>query len=87
MINWKTTLGGAVFGLGTFLMGGGALAAFNSTQFPTKWVNACIFSGFLLQGLGGFFTALFARDRKVSDEQAGAGVAKPEPPAHPGSDQ
>ena len=80
MTNWRTTLGGAVFGFGTFLMGASALTAFNSTQFPSKWINACLFSGFLLQGLGGFFNGLFARDRKVSDEQAGAGQKPPDPP-------
>lgn len=79
MINWKTTLGGSIFGLGTFLMGAGTLAALNSTQFPTKWISGCIFAGFILQGIGGFFTALFARDRNVSDEQAGAGNRPPTP--------
>lgn len=84
MINWKTTLGGAVFALGTFLMGAATVANMTSFEMPTNFVRDCVIAGFFMQGIGGFFTALFARDRKVSDEQAGAGRQPPvEPPKTP----
>ena len=79
MVNWRTNLGGAIFGLGTFLFGAPVALTFTSVDIPAKWVQGCVFIGFILQGIGGCVIAVFARDRKVSDEQAGAGNKPPTP--------
>lgn len=79
MINWRTTLGGAIFGLGTFLQGGILVSNWTSMDLPSQFSKYCLMAGFLLQGIGGFVTAIFARDKHVSDEQVGAGQKPPVP--------
>lgn len=76
--SWHTTIGGALAGLGTFLWGVPvALNQFPDVALPTETAKWLILSGIIASGAGVFFTGLFARSHKVSDEQAGAGVKKP----------
>lgn len=57
--SWKTTIGGAIGALGTFL---------TTVQDP-PWVAIV---GQVLVGLGMFIIGASARDNKVSSEEAGA---------------
>jgi len=57
--SWKTTLGGAIGALGTFL----------STQHDPAWLSIV---GQILIGLGMFIMGASARDNNVSSEEVGA---------------
>lgn len=65
--SWKTTLGGALGGTGTVLMGAGAL-----DWMPAKYKTISMMIGFGMMAFGTFFGLLFARDNNVTSEKAGA---------------
>jgi hypothetical protein len=86
MINWKTTLGGACTATGALLMGLPLISAHASMEIPSGFSHLCVKVGVVMLAAGTFWTGLFARDTKVSDEQAGAGQIKPKgemPPLTP----
>lgn len=61
MSHWKTNIGGAVSVLGTSLIGVGVLGNISGgAHSGVLWYVALV--GFILSGLGKFFTALFAAD-------------------------
>ena len=60
MINWKTTLGGALSALGTTLAGVGTVSALSGLS-PKLMVYIAL-AGFFLSALGKFFGFLFAQD-------------------------
>lgn len=80
MINWKTTLGGACAAAGIALAGVAHISQLQSVDLPSTFIVHCEEAGVIITIAGTFFTALFARDRKVSDEQSGAGR---QPPVEP----
>lgn len=64
MTNWKSTLGGALAALGTFLFGGPLALTVAGVQMPQKLLVALVVIGFLCQGLGIFFGHLWSADAK-----------------------
>ena len=62
MKSWQTTLGGALSALGKTLIGCGVLPQLAGA--PNKILLYIALAGFLIDGFGGFFTALFAADAK-----------------------
>jgi hypothetical protein len=69
MKSWKTTLGAALVGLGGAVM-----------VIDPEWVKA----GALICAAGTFFGLLFARDNKVTSEQARGETPPPKPPHNNG---
>jgi len=68
MKNYRSTLGGALAALGTFMFA--APMVFTSTQYecPRQVIIWCMIIGFFLQGFGQFFNGLFSADaRTVTD--------------------
>lgn len=65
--SYKTTIGGALTATGTMLMGAGAL-----DWMPAEHKTKAMTIGFIMMAIGTFFTGFFARDDKVTSEQAGA---------------
>jgi len=64
MKNYRSTIGGSVSALGTFMFA--APMVFVSTQYecPKTVIICFMVAGFILQGLGQFFSSLFAADAK-----------------------
>ena len=79
MKNWRTTLGGACTATGTLLFGIPLIVSWQSVDIPTNFSHVCVKVGVSLMAFGTFWTALNARDKKVSDEESGAGVKPTDP--------
>jgi hypothetical protein len=77
MTSWKTTLGGALAALGTFLWGVpiGIKTAFPEFVLDPEIVKWCVLGGIIASGGGVLFMGLFGRDNNVTSEQANAGKA------------
>lgn len=71
MTSWKTSLGGALAGVGTFLWGAPvALQQLNLGEVLSPGVTKyCILIGLAASALGVFFIGLFGRDNGVTSEQ------------------
>ncbi len=70
MKNWKSTLGGALAALGTFLFGAPVVMNATSPDFPKPIMVWCMLAGFLMQGVGIFFGHMFSADAKDLKEVA-----------------
>lgn len=89
MRSWKTTLGGSLAGLGTFLWGVPvALMQFKELALSPEITKWCIVIGLAASAGGVFFTGLFGRDNNVSSEDVKRvhDKAPTPPPPHPGID-
>ena len=62
MKSWQTTFGGALSVLGKSLIGVGVLPQLAGT--PNRTLLWIALTGFIIEAIGGFFTALFAADAK-----------------------
>ena len=62
------------------LVGVPTIASWQSVDIPTNFSHWCLKIGYTLMAFGAFWTALNARDKKVSDEESGAGVKPTDPP-------
>ena len=70
MKSWKTTLGGALSTLGTTLMGIGIVPQLSGA--PSELLSILAIIGFVLNGVGGFFSKLWAADHDTMVEMAKA---------------
>jgi hypothetical protein len=79
MTSWKTTLGGALAALGTFLWGVpiGIKTAFPEFVLDPEIVKWCVLGGIIASGGGVLFMGLFGRDNNVTSEQVQAAKEKP----------
>lgn len=72
--SYRTTISGAFAAMGTFLWGAPlGLTQFPEISLPKDVARWCIIIGLFASAVGIFCASLFARDKMVSDEQAGAG--------------
>ena len=63
----KTTWGGAVAALGTFLFGAPIVFATAHFSVPGQFLIICAIVGFILQGVGVFLSGFFAKDYNVTN--------------------
>lgn len=61
MKNWKTTIGGALSGLGSAIAGLSTLTVFTEPEYRKVGLT-CLVVGCLLSAFGKFFGLLFAQD-------------------------